>query len=74
MLVSKFIAFSSKSCSADPADPDHSSSVRRAGYVGWYGYGGSVLQWHPGLKIGFGFATDLAAWWDKVLTHKNGKL
>ena len=25
------------------------------GYVGWAGYGGSTLQWHPKLKIGFGY-------------------
>jgi len=26
------------------------------GCYGWYGLGGSVFQWHPELKIGFGFA------------------
>merc|ERR1711872_485516 len=26
------------------------------GCYGWYGLGGSVLLWHPELKIGFGFA------------------
>ena len=25
------------------------------GFVGWVGAGGSVLQWHPELKIGFGY-------------------
>ena len=25
------------------------------GYIGWMGMGGSVFQWHPELKIGFGF-------------------
>ena len=24
----------------------------RSGYVGWMGFGGSVFQWHPELKIG----------------------
>ena len=27
----------------------------REGYVGWSGYGGSVMQWNPTLKIGFGY-------------------
>ena len=27
----------------------------RAGWYGWLGYGGSVFQWHPNLKIGFGY-------------------
>ena len=25
----------------------------RDGYYGWFGYGGSVFQWHPDLRIGF---------------------
>ena len=24
----------------------------RGGYWGWYGYGGSVFQWQPDLKLG----------------------
>jgi CubicO group peptidase (beta-lactamase class C family) len=28
----------------------------REGYVGWLGAGGSVLQWRPDLRIGFGYA------------------
>lgn len=27
----------------------------RDGYYGWMGMGGSIFQWHPGLKIGFAF-------------------
>jgi len=27
----------------------------REGYYGWFGYGGSIMQWHPKLKIGFAF-------------------
>ena len=27
----------------------------REGYYGWIGYGGSVVQWHPSLEIGFAF-------------------
>lgn len=28
----------------------------RSGFVGWMGLGGSVLQWHPEARVGFGFA------------------
>ena len=28
---------------------------RRDGFIGWMGAGGSILQWHPELKIGFGY-------------------
>ena len=31
----------------------------RKGYVGWMGLGGSVMQWHPELSIGFGYAMNL---------------
>jgi CubicO group peptidase (beta-lactamase class C family) len=31
----------------------------RHGYVGWMGLGGSVLQWHPEMDIGFGYAMNL---------------
>ena len=39
-------------------------TLLREGYVGWQGLGGSVLQWHPELKIGFGFARNLMHWYD----------
>jgi len=31
----------------------------RSGYVGWMGLGGSVMQWHPVERIGFGYAMNL---------------
>jgi len=31
----------------------------RMGYVGWMGAGGSVMQWHPEHRIGFGYAMNL---------------
>lgn len=34
---------------------DRSLNHGRHGFYGWMGLGGSVFQWHPGLKIGFGF-------------------
>ena len=27
----------------------------REGFIGQMGFGGSVIQWHPELKIGFGY-------------------
>ena len=27
----------------------------REGYFGWFGFGGSILMWHPYMKIGFAF-------------------
>ena len=42
--------------------PDASTSDKekfnknREGYYGWLGLGGSIMQWHPELRIGFGFA------------------
>jgi hypothetical protein len=29
----------------------------REGWYGWYGFGGSIFQWHPELKIGFAYVT-----------------
>jgi len=40
----------------------------RDGYIGWMGFGGSVMQWHPELKIGFGYACTLLTWWDLANT------
>jgi len=31
----------------------------RDGYYGWAGYGGSVFQWHPEVKIGFAYTCTL---------------
>ena len=36
----------------------------RKGYYGWFGFGGSVMQWHPDLKIGFGYVPTLLHWYD----------
>ena len=41
----------------------------RDGFVGWLGFGGSVLQWHPGRNIGFGYAVTFLTWWDLVNTN-----
>ena len=36
----------------------------RDGYYGWFGYGGSVFQWNPELKIGFAFTPTLLHYMD----------
>merc|ERR1712037_416166 len=45
-------------------------SQGRGGYFGWMGFGGSVFQWHPELKIGFGYVPTLLTWID--LTNNKG--
>lgn len=42
----------------------------RDGYFGWFGYGGSVFQWHPDLNIGFGYTPTLLHWQDPFTNHK----
>ena len=34
----------------------------RHGFIGWLGFGGSVLQWHPSARIGFGYTCTLVTW------------
>ena len=34
---------------------DRGLNTGREGFYGWMGLGGSIFQWHPGLKIGFAF-------------------
>ena len=36
----------------------------RIGYFGWDGFGGSVMQWHPELKIGFGYVPSKLHWYN----------
>jgi len=36
----------------------------RRGFVGWHGFGGSVMMWHPEHKIGFGYTCTSLSWWD----------
>ena len=33
----------------------HGMYKNRDGYYGWFGFGGSVFQWHPEMRIGFAF-------------------
>ena len=44
--------------------PDDSPRVHRAkfyreGWTGWFGLGGSVMQWHSDLDIALGFTNSL---------------
>jgi len=32
------------------------------------GFGGSVMQWHPSLDMGFGYTCTLLTWWDLANT------
>ena len=41
----------------------------RDGFVGWLGFGGSVMMWHPSRNIGFGYTVSLLTWWDLVNTN-----
>jgi hypothetical protein len=34
---------------------EKSGLEQRHGFMGWNGFGGSIFQWHPELKIGFGY-------------------
>jgi len=36
----------------------------REGYYGWMGYGGSIFQWHPKLRIGIGYCPTILEWFD----------
>ena len=41
-----------------------SSKGLRDGWMGWMGFGGSVMQWHPELKIGFAYIPTCLHWYD----------
>ena len=45
---------------------------KREGFYGWYGFGGSVFQWHPELEIGFAFVPTLLFWSD-IANNKAGQ-
>ena len=60
----------------DPQEPNEFEAPLmgyRNGYFGWYGMGGSVMQWDPDLKIGFGYTPTLFQWYDLQNT-KGAKL
>ena len=43
----------------DARAPEIDFNGNREGFYGWLGYGGSIVQWHPELKIGFAFVPTL---------------
>ena len=47
-------------------EEDTSQTEGRKGFYGWMGFGGSVFQWHPELKIGIGYTPTLLTWIDLV--------
>ena len=47
--------------------------AERAGYYGWVGFGGSVMQWNPELNIGFGYIPSLLEWYE-FDNHKGANL
>ena len=54
----------------NPTPTERSMFGYRTGYYGWFGFGGSVMQWHPQLKIGFGYTPTLIQWYD--IQNKKG--
>jgi len=45
---------------------DETNHEGREGYYGWLGIGGSVMQWHPELRIGFAYVPSLLTWIDPI--------
>ena len=39
---------------ANDSEKEHLNK-NREGFYGWLGFGGSIFQWNPELKIGFAF-------------------
>ncbi len=56
-------------------DNEYSRKLKedRQGYLGWGGFGGSLFQWHPDLKIGFGYVPSRSNWYD-FANLKSGEL
>ena len=65
ILVSNNVKFTQGGV-AQFEEEDTSETNGRQGFYGWMGFGGSVFQWHPELKIGFGYTPTLLTWIDMV--------
>ena len=48
----------------DATKAEKNLNHNREGFYGWMGYGGSLFQWHPELKIGFAFVPTSLHWFD----------
>ena len=44
-------------------EPDKSVTPGRDGFYGWFGYGGSIFQWHSKYKVGFAYTPTLMEWY-----------
>ena len=55
----------------NPADPSALAKLNdlREGFVGWFGFGGSVFQWHPELGIAFAYVPTQLCWYDFAATR-----
>ena len=42
-------------CDANSSKLDKAFNTGREGFYGWMGLGGSIFQWHPTHRIGFGY-------------------
>jgi CubicO group peptidase (beta-lactamase class C family) len=42
-------------CNANSSKLDKAFNTGREGFYGWMGLGGSIFQWHPTHRIGFGY-------------------
>eukprot|EP00095_Tigriopus_kingsejongensis_P003206 maker-scaffold50_size457468-snap-gene-1.14 protein:Tk03206 transcript:maker-scaffold50_size457468-snap-gene-1.14-mRNA-1 annotation:"beta-lactamase class c and other penicillin binding protein" len=49
---------------SDDTEQQKQAKRYRDGYVGWFGMGGSIFQWHPKHEIAFGFIPSLMHWYD----------
>ena len=56
---------------ADDSPGERVLKSGRAGFIGWLGFGGSVIMWRPDLNIGFGYACTLLTWWDLANTKES---
>ena len=44
-----------KTCNPQTLDAYSNLNSGREGFIGWIGFGGSVMQWHPECKVGFAY-------------------
>jgi len=51
---------------------DRTFYEKREGFYGWYGLGGSIMQWNTELNIGFAYMPTLLSWVD-MANNKGGK-
>ena len=48
--------------------------VNWEGYYGWFGYGGSIFQWNPELKIGFAYVPTFLLFLEDMFNSRGSKL